>query len=191
MPEQNVYANAVTGATANPLMPRPGAADEQFVAGANAVLANAVELVRGAVGAHQSAAAVMVNQDFSTLRKFFSLSEKYAAWAHYTVSAVGYGTHAWLLRHPATVRFTQEELEAHPAWEGFGTQAPYHPPMRGWLAAPIIGSDGTVWGLIQLSDRYAGDFTADDEDVLERLTQLVSAALQALWDVRNLGGTPG
>jgi GAF domain-containing protein len=61
--------------------------------------------------------------------------------------------------------------------------------MRGWLAAPIVGSDGTVWGLIQLSDRYSGEFTADDEAVLTGLARLVSAALEALWDVRNLGGT--
>ena len=64
--------------------------------------------------AHQGAAAVMVGQDFSTIRKFFSLSEKYAAWAHYKVPAVGFGSHAWLLRHPQTVRLTQAELEAHP-----------------------------------------------------------------------------
>jgi GAF domain-containing protein len=189
MSQENVYANAVTGATANPLMPDPDAADEQFAAGANAVLANAVELARGAVGAHQGAAAVLVDQDFSTMRKFFSLSQKYAAWAHYAVPAVGFGSHAWLLRNPATVRLTQAELEAHPQWRGFGNQAPYHPPMRGWLAAPIVGSDGTVWGLLQLSDRYSGEFTADDEDVLTGLARLVSTALEALWDVRNLGGT--
>ena len=83
MTQENVYANAVTGATPNPLMPEPDAVDERFAAGANAVLSNVVELARTAVGARQSAAAVMVRQDFSTIRKFFSLSEKYAAWAHY------------------------------------------------------------------------------------------------------------
>src|SRR3712207_1853699 len=114
MTQENVYANAVTGATPNPLMPEPDAVDERFAAGANAVLSNVVELARSAVGAHQSAAAVMVGQDFSTIRKFFSLSEKYAAWAHYAVPAVGFGSHAWLMRHPATVRMTQAELEAHP-----------------------------------------------------------------------------
>jgi hypothetical protein len=34
--------------------------------------------------------------------------------------------------------------------------------MRGWLAAPIIGLDGLNYGLIQVSDRYTGDFTATD-----------------------------
>ncbi len=88
------------------------------------------------------------------------MSQKYAAWAHYAVPAAGFGSHAWLLRNPATVRLTQAELEAHPQRKGFGNQAAYHPPMRGWQAAPILGSDGTVWGLIQLSDRYSGEFTA-------------------------------
>ncbi len=59
----------------------------------------------------------------------------------------GYGTHGWLLRHNQPVRMTQAELEAHPEWKGFGVEADKHPPMNGWLAAPIIGKDGTNWGL--------------------------------------------
>jgi hypothetical protein len=62
----NVYANAVTGATPNPLMPTPDAVDEAFAEGANRVLARAVELARVVVGAHQAAAAVMVDRDWST-----------------------------------------------------------------------------------------------------------------------------
>lgn len=30
--------------------------------------------------------------------------------------------------------------------------------MRGGLAASIRGSDGTAWGLLQLSDKYEGNF---------------------------------
>jgi len=40
------------------------------------------------------------------------------------------------------VRFTQAELDAHPAWKGFGIEASKHPPMRGWMAAPIVGKMG-------------------------------------------------
>jgi hypothetical protein len=40
------------------------------------------------------------------------------------------------------VRLTQTEVEAHPAWQGFGNQAAAHPPMRGWLATAVFGEDG-------------------------------------------------
>jgi len=182
----NVYANAVTGATPNPLMPAPDAVDEAFAEGANRVLARAVELARVVVGAHQAAAAVLVDRDWSTIRKFFSLSEKYAAWRDYATPATGYGTHGWLLRQAGCVRLTQAELEAHPQWRNFGTEAAKHPPMRGWMAVPITDRAGTVWGLLQLSDRYEAEFTAEDERHFTAFAALVSEALEALWDVRNL-----
>ncbi|HZF69008.1 MAG TPA: GAF domain-containing protein [Gemmatirosa sp.] len=181
-----VYRNVVTGATPNPVMPVPDAVDEAFATAANGVLGRSVELARALVGAHQAAVAVIVQHDWTSVRKFFSLSEKYAAWADYRTPAVGFGTHAWLLEHPQPVRLTQAELEAHPAWAGFGTEAGKHPPMRGWLAAPIVDRNGVVWGLLQLSDRYDGDFTAEDERVFVQFAELVSSALEALWDVRNL-----
>jgi GAF domain-containing protein len=182
----NVYHNQTTGATPNPLIATPDAIDEAFVAGANAVLSNAVELIRVLIGAHQSAAAIVVQQDWQSIRKYFSLSEKYADWADYKTPATGYGTHGWLLRENKPVRLTQAELEAHPEWKNFGTEAGKHPPMRGWLAAPIRGRDGTNWGLLQLSDKYSGDFTAEDEQQFTQFTALVSLALEALWDLRNL-----
>jgi GAF domain-containing protein len=81
---------------------------------------------------------------------------------------------------------TQEELEAHPEWKGFGTEAGKHPPMRGWMSAPIVGKDGTNWGLLQLSDKYEGEFTAEDEQQFLCFSQLVTTTLEALWNVRNL-----
>ena len=182
----NTYTNAVTGATPNPLMPVPDAVDDAFAEGANRVLARAVELARVVVGAHQAAAAVLVDRDWSTIRKFFSLSEKYAAWRDYATPATGYGTHGWLLGQAGCVRLTQAELEAHPHWKNFGTEAGKHPPMRGWMAVPITDRAGTVWGLLQLSDRYEGEFTAEDERHFTAFAALVSEALEALWDVRNL-----
>ncbi len=120
------------------------------------------------------------------MRKYFSLSEKYAAWADYRTPATGYGTHGWLLRTNATVRLTQTELEANPEWKNFGTEAGKHPPMNGWLATPIVGSAGVNWGLLQLSDKQDGEFTAEDERQVIQFASLVSLALEALWEVRNL-----
>jgi GAF domain-containing protein len=185
-PPSNIYRNVVSGATPNPLIENPDAIDEAFAAAANDVLSTAVDVIRALIGAHQSAAAIIVQQDWTSVRKFFSLSEKYAAWADYAVPATGYGTHGWLLRHNRPVRFSQEELEAHPEWKNFGNQAGKHPPMRGWLAAPLVDSDGVNWGLIQLSDKYEGEFTDEDEQQLVAFTRIVSSALEARWEVRNL-----
>lgn len=184
-PYADVYDNVASGATPNPVMPDPDDIDQEFADGANQALRDAVELLRRLIPSHQAAAAIVVQGDFSSIRKFFSLSPKYAAWAQYRTPAVGVGTHRWLLEQATPVRYTQAELEAHPAWLGFGTESGKHPPMRGWLAAPIIDRDGVCWGLLQLSDRETGDYSAADEAALVRFTHLLVLTLGALWDLRN------
>jgi GAF domain-containing protein len=57
--------------------------------------------------------------------------------------------------------------------------------MRGWLAAPIVDRNGTNWGLLQLSDKYEGDFTDEDEKQFVEFASLLSTHLEALWDLRN------
>ena len=181
----NVYHNTVDAATPNVFMPNPDAIDEDFIAEANRVLSAAVELIRVLIGAHQSAIALIVQGDWHAVHKFFSLSEKYTEWADYRTPAVGVGIHAWMLEYNKPIRLTQAELEAHPAWVGFGSEAGKHPPMRGWLAAPIIDRNGKNWGLLQLSDKYEGDFTEEDEKQFVAFADLVSTHLEALWDLRN------
>jgi len=185
-PVENIYHNAVTGATANPLIDNPDVIDEEFAANANSVLSSAVELARLLIGAHQGAIALVVQGDWTSVRKFFSLSEKYAAWSDYKTPATGYGTHGWLIRANKPVRMTQAELEAHPEWKHFGVEQDKHPPMRGWLAAPLCDKAGTNWGLFQLSDKYEGEFTEQDEAHFLALTALVSINLEALWTIRTL-----
>ncbi|MEO6862538.1 MAG: GAF domain-containing protein [Microcoleus sp.] len=74
--------------------------------------------------------------------------------------------------------FSKPELDAHPAWRGFGKAAEKHPPMRGWLAVPLTARDGKNLGLIQLSDKYQGEFAEDDESILMQLAQAVSASIE-------------
>jgi GAF domain-containing protein len=181
----NVYHNNIVGATPNPLIPNPDHIDEAFAAAANDTLRRAAEVARLMIGTHQAAIAIIVQGDWSSVRKYFSLSEKYAEWANYNTPATGYGIHGWLPQQNSVIRMTQAELEAHPEWKSFGTEQGKHPPMRGWLAAPLVDSAGVSWGLFQLSDKYEGDFTEQDEHNFVELTALVSTALEALWHVRN------
>ena len=76
------------------------------------------------------------------------------------------------------IRLTQAELEAHPRWKAFGTYADKHPAMRGWLAVPLLGRDGQSIGLLQLSDKFEGEFTLQDEYVVIELAQLAATALE-------------
>jgi GAF domain-containing protein len=155
-----------------------------FYNAADPVLALAAELARVVTTAHQGAATQMVNGNWAEVRKYFSLSPKYAAWADYRTPAVGFGIHAYVTTTNCPIRLTQAELEAHPEWRHFGVEQGKHPPLRGWLAIPLIGSDGRTYGLIQASDRYEGEFTDEDELHLMQLATLTSTALD------TLAGTP-
>jgi signal transduction histidine kinase len=57
--------------------------------------------------------------------------------------------------------------------------------MRGWLAAPLSSRDGAYGrnlGLIQLSDKYDGEFTEQDEAELAQIALIVSIAVEnRLW----------
>ncbi len=171
----NTYHNARTESP-----PTERSEIKRFLDATDGVLAQAAELARVVASAHQGAATQMIGGDWSHARKYFSLSDKYAAWADYRTPAVGFGIHAYIAQVNQPMRLTQAELEANPAWKNFGVENGRHPPMHGWLAVPLIGSDGLNYGLIQVSDRYEGEFTAEDEANMVRLAKLTSQALDAL-----------
>jgi GAF domain-containing protein len=174
----NSYHNASTS-------PAPDIPPEQarFMLAADPVLAQAAELARVITRAHQSAAVQLVGEGWAHSRKYFSLSEKYAAWSEYRQPATGVGIHAFAHQIDGPLRMTDAELRVHPEWRNFSDQLATHPPMRGWLVTPLIGSDGLNYGFIQVSDRLEGEFTEQDETNLVRLATLTSTALDALAQV--------
>jgi GAF domain-containing protein len=160
---------------------------EAFARRADEVLRHAADLARDLVGAHQAAASLIVAGDWSTARKAFSLSDKYRAWFDYKTPPRGLGLHALVVAGGGAMRLSQAELEAHPGWIAFGAERGRHPPMRGWLAAPLLGEDGHVYGLLQLSDKVDGsDFTVEDQAQLVRLSCLATLALDALCSAYNI-----
>ena len=147
----NSYHNAST-----PPDPNVPADLAGFMLAADPVLSEAAELSRVLAHAHQGAATQLFGEDWTHARKYFSLSEKYAAWADYHTPARGYGIHAYAHKVRRPIRLTDEALRAHPEWRNFGSDEGRHPPMRGWLAVPLIGSDGQNYGFIQVSDPSGG-----------------------------------
>jgi GAF domain len=110
-------------------------------------------LARALTGAEQAALKVDLDGDGHAARKFFNLSERYARRRDYRVDPRGLRLHGIRLAPGQVVRLTQDEVEAHPDWAGFGDQAARHPPLRAWLATAVCGGDGRNYGLLQLSDK--------------------------------------
>lgn len=137
------------------------------------------ERARLIIGAHQAVISLTRGPDWSQAISAVALSDKYAAWRNYDRLPSGAGIYAWVCQVNRPARFTQDELEAHPRWRGFGEHQAEHPPMRGWLAVPIVARDGRNLGLVQLSDKEDGaEFDAADEAILLQLAQLASAAIE-------------
>ncbi|MDY0021454.1 PAS domain S-box protein [Arenimonas caeni] len=136
-----------------------------------------VDRVRDMIGAHQALVSVEPAGG-AQLITAFSLSDKYAAWRDYDVPIDGSGIYRLVGEHQQPMRLTQAELEAHPDWRGFGAEAGRHPPMRGWLAVPLVASDGSTLGVLQLSDKLRGEFTAEDEQVALQFAQMAAVAIE-------------
>ncbi|MEP0790220.1 MULTISPECIES: hybrid sensor histidine kinase/response regulator [Cyanophyceae] len=142
------------------------------------VLQVITEQARSLIDAHQSVTSVTIDQNWSQAINSVSLSDKYAAWRDYDEKTDGSGIYACVCHMNRPMRMTQAQLEAHSRWRGFGDAADKHPPMRGWLAAPLTGRDGRNIGLLQLSDKYEGEFTEEDEAIVVQLAQMASVAIE-------------
>ncbi|WP_437732793.1 PAS domain S-box protein [Sorangium sp. So ce1335] len=142
------------------------------------MLAEITERARSLIGAHQAVISMTRDDDRAQAISAVSLSDKYAAYRGHDAKTDGSGTHTLACKLNRPLRMTQAELEAHPAWRGSGGEASRRPPLRGWLAAPLIARDGSNIGLIQLSDKIEGEFTGDDESILMQLAQLASVAIE-------------
>jgi len=144
------------------------------------LLRHVCHLARSLTGAEQGALALKATEDDAP-RKYFSLSAAYAPWHDFRPDPRGLGLHGLEIPPGEVVRLTQAEVEAHPAWTGFGNLADEHPPMRGWLATAVCGEGGYRYGLLQLSDKAGdADFTEEDEVRIRELADLTGAALDAL-----------
>ena len=140
-------------------------------------LQEVADQARGVIGANQAVVSLAASNDSSAMTAV-SLAEKYAPYRDLIKQPDGSGIYAMASESSRALRMTQIELEAHPRWRGYGTYADKHPPMRGWLAIPLVSRSGKTMGVLQLSDKYEGEFTLQDEYVAIELAQLASIAIQ-------------
>jgi len=136
------------------------------------IAAGLVEEVRAILEVHQAVVSLNVGGDQEI--NAVSMSDKYARYRDYAVKPDGSGIYAHVCRTNQVLRLTQAQLEAHPAWKGFGKHAAQHPPIRGWLAVPLVDRKGQNIGLIQASDKIEGEFSEQDEAILVQLASIAA-----------------
>ncbi|ACA16314.1 multi-sensor hybrid histidine kinase [Methylobacterium sp. 4-46] len=136
---------------------------------------------RRIIGARQAVTSLTGGEERSRAVSALSPDRRCAARGRDLPAPDGTGIDAMVCEQNRPARMSQAELEAHPRRRGVGAQACAPPPMRGWLAAPLIGRDGRNLGLIQLSDRVdGGEFDATDEAMLVQLAQIASASVERM-----------
>ncbi|MHB1198245.1 MAG: PAS domain S-box protein [Polaromonas sp.] len=150
-------------------------------------LQEVADQARGVIGAHMAVVSLHQGNDWAQAANTLSLSDKYARYRDLHQAMDGSGIYALVCETNHAMRLTQAELEAHPRWRGFGSYAGKHPTMRGWLAVPLTGHDGKNIGLLQLSDKFEGEFTQSDEYVALELAQLASGVLENARLIEEVG----
>ena len=141
-------------------------------------LQEVAEQARGVIGAHQAVVSLVASGSGLPAITVVSLSSKYAACHDQIKTSDRTGIYAMVSEGSRAVRMTHSELEAHPRWRNDGDHAGQHPNLHGWLAVPLMSRNGDNMGVLQLSDKYEGDFTQQDEYVGMELAQLAAIALQ-------------
>jgi PAS domain S-box-containing protein len=85
------------------------------------------------------------------------------------------------------MRANAADLAGNPALRRApGSGAADLPAVRNWLAAPLTGLPENNVGLLQLADKWEGDFTSDDEAILVQLAQMACVAIDNAWLVDHL-----
>lgn len=134
------------------------------------------EQLRLLVGAHQSLLNLTDGQGLEA----FSLSAKYQAWQAPQLPAAGLALYARACAGNQPVLLTRAELDAS------GDEGSGQLPLQGWLAVPLIDHGGRHLGLIQLSDKFDGDFNQDDLAIAQQFAQMAVAALENIRLVQQV-----
>lgn len=136
------------------------------------------EQARGVIGAHQAAVSLAADGDWTQAIHALSLSADYARYRSRLPLVHGSGIYRRGANRTRPVCLRQDEVQAHPDWRQVGSPDGRARMMRGWLAVPLTGRDGRHIGVLQLSARYEGDFTRQDEYVATEMAQLSCIAVQ-------------
>jgi diguanylate cyclase (GGDEF)-like protein/PAS domain S-box-containing protein len=148
------------------------------IMGTQALLDYMSERLRLLLGAHQSAMSLNRGGNWTQSINAVSLSERYAV-GHDAANPFGDSAIRPLtdeIDQPTLL--TQAELEQRPCWPELSSADNHHPPLRGLLAVPLSDHSGAQFGLLQLSDKYDGEFNSDDLAIAQQFAQMAVAVLE-------------
>ena len=137
---------------------------------------------RGVIGADQAFVSLSNGEDVPTSNIALSVSESHAAdWNLQKLSGFASLFKPVLVANNA-IRFTASDITSLQAQQisaraanGTGEMLP---PMRGCMMVPLLGRTGKNIGLLQLSDKYEGEFTQQDEYVAMELARLAAVGME-------------
>lgn len=148
------------------------------IMGTQSLLDYMSERLRLLLGAHQSGMSLNRDDNWAESVNAVSLSEKYAA-GHNAANPFGDSAIRTLTgetKQPTLL--TQAELQQHPGWPELSGADNHRPPLRGLLAVPLSDHRGAHFGLLQLSDKYTGEFDSDDLAIAQQFAQMAVAVLE-------------
>lgn len=133
---------------------------------------------RRILGAHRGAASLTIGDECEQSLNAVATSAKYERWRESAIPPPIALACVEVCRTNRPMRLTRAELDAQAAWrDGRGKRENY-PPLRGWMAAPLISHGGKNLGLIRVADKDDGDFSESDEAVLVQLSHIASVAIE-------------
>lgn len=147
----------------------------------------ATQAARRIIGAHLAMTVLQPDGTGSPERTVTAASASHAPWADTRAPLVDTDLRRMVCGENRPIRLSADELrqllvpDTHRVIEG-GL-----PPLRGWLAAPLVARNGQNLGLIQIADRidtseddgpFGVGFTEEDESILVQLAQMTSAAAE-------------
>jgi PAS domain S-box-containing protein len=148
---------------------------------------------RAVVRAHQCFVRLLPDRNSFESGLGVSLSDKYTDWFVRVNEpggdGLGIGVDAAVCETNLPMHLTQVELQVHPRWRRPAEWGHTRPPMRGWLGIPLKNRSGENVGLLEFSDKCEGEFTLQDQYVVEQLAQIASAAIEnvnLLEEIRRL-----
>ncbi len=133
-----------------------------------------VDGVRDVIGSRQAVMLLSSERDPGRAEVVASFSDDHADWRKRRFEFERC-LNTSVARGRTPVRMNDSEMRAHPDWEIVKNLD--LPPLVGMLAAPLIGRGNRQLGLIFLSEKYEGDFTADDEAILVQFAQMAVVAI--------------
>jgi len=136
------------------------------------------ERLRLLLGAHQSVIDLSETPEGVPAIHSVSLSEKYSDWPYESIAADDLDFNAKIRDTNQPILLTRDELDNHSRWHAKGAMTRTSPAKRGWLAVPLKDHDGTNLGLLQLSDKYEGEFDQDDLAIAQQFAQMAVAVMK-------------